>query len=135
MVRYRICIYPANIKETGNQANPARRTGLNSKGLVCNSPAWEVVETVSVSFAVPLAGMLFVVGLKLQVTDEVGELHEKVAEPVYPLTEATATVKSADDPALIVALLEDIEGLKSQICSWAVVLWLTESLVPVTKKV
>jgi hypothetical protein len=91
----------------------------------------------------PAVSVSMDVALKLAITLTEGGLNEqemlvllgwqpKATAPLKPFTEDTVTLKLAEPPGFTVALLGDIEPLKSRTCSVADVLRVTGLLVPIT---
>jgi hypothetical protein len=87
---------------------------------------------VSTDVALPLADTLTEVGLNEQEMLVLLGWQPKSTAPAKPFAEDMVTLKLAEPPGLTVALLGDIELLKSQTCSVADVLCVTGLLVPIT---
>ena len=90
--------------------------------------------SVSTDTALPLAVTLNEGGLNEQETAMLLGWQPKFTVPVYPFTGDTVTLKFAEPPAFTVAVLGDMEPLKSQTCSVAELLCIAGLLVPVIVK-
>ena len=86
---------------------------------------------ISTDAALPLAVTLREGGLNEHEILVLLGWQPKSTVPVKPFTEDTVTLKLAEPPGFTVALLGDIEPLKSQTCSVADALCVTGLLVPV----
>jgi hypothetical protein len=87
---------------------------------------------VSTAAALPLPITLREGGLNEQEMLVLLGWQPKATVPLKPFAEDTVTLKLAEPPGFTVALLGDVEPLKSQTCSVADVLCVTGLLVPIT---
>src|SRR5262249_25658251 len=79
------------------------------------SPGATVTVSVEVAVAPPLT--VTEAGLKAQLRPTFDTAQYKSTVPLKPLTESTFTLKSAEAPALIVAVVGFTDGLKSHTCN------------------